>query len=135
METKNDGFNLSVDFYPGLFSGQYDNLSQTSYGLFTPIGLDFSWCKQHYGFFLSVFDFGSNVAWRFPGGHFLLSDGTFGQIFSPGIFIKCSLCEHSPVTILLGVEDNISAESNETYSRWGISFAYDIPFFFFSIDQ
>jgi hypothetical protein len=144
LRKKQDGFKLSIDAYPGLFAGiEYllPNFDPSSnIGLTVPIGLDFSWCNDNFGFIFSFFDFGAVVSYRITGSsNGFPSDITFQQLISPGLFVKWSPIESSPVTFMLGGEfspqlrsiNTNSAQLNKTNSfKIGILATFDIPFFY-----
>lgn len=133
MDEKGKSFNMSIDGYVGMFGGRECATSQkpsSNIGFLCPIGLDLSWNKYNSGFMISLFDFASVLSYSGSMNNLRISNGTYGQILSPGVFIKRALCNNTSWTIMAGIEDNISVLGSDSFVRYGIALAYNIPLFF-----
>lgn len=149
MAKKTNGFKLSIDAYPGLFSGEeyaYDQKPLVNLGFSAPIGLDLTFGRHDDGMLLSVFDFGPIVSYRLGNGRSsgFPSNVTFAQLVSPGLYFKFSPWKFNALTILMGIEvtpelrsisDTVAVFRKGAYYRAGISLTYDVPFFYFTQSQ
>src|SRR5205085_7899432 len=100
-------WHVSINAFGGIGFG-FENIKGTSpyvgvFGVTAPIGIHIADANR-WGVFLSGFDLGAALSWRFTNSENIPNTITLKQIISPGAFISYSPMKSSAFTIMGGVQ-------------------------------
>jgi hypothetical protein len=143
---KHSAFSVALNSYVGFhYSAEALSLDrledqQSSYGLYLPIGVTFSWPMdlcfiKSFSIFPTLLDLGAVGSYRLSDDSTKLPDFTWENILAPGVHFMFGLFDNYPMT--LGIDIQVSPQlrrisAERTFLeprrfRFGLSLSMDIP--------